>query len=456
MKKIFDEKLIDELSRIEVDLPSDDWAQLAAKLSATNAATKPVKNRSIRWYAVAASVAMALAVGGVGLYYLLGNEEKPLVAQAETAEPDIKSIELSQEQQQQLKETLRETFVNEFNESKQYIHDNNDINVERVNTKSSSKERSFADKPEVESIASIDQENTAPQQADAKKETVRTQKTTEESLDDYADRLRKGKGQGEPQTPTQKKSGKEQRQELRQRMGFQKPLYAKASASIVPVGVNSSRLMHGGQLHSTNPNIPLAPNSPEYTRSKHSMPMILGVGVGIPIIERWLEINTGVQYTYLHSTTDTYAVGTDVLKRKSIQGLHYIGVPINIASNFFEHKRFRLYASAGIAVDKGILNRTRTIYIAEDSRELEYFSIKGVQLSANGNIGASMNIVSGLTLYVEPRITWYIPSEKHIQPKSKITDTPLQFNLVGGIRWNFAKKSEINLFNTEKKYIFAR
>ncbi len=436
MKKIFDEKLIDEISRIEVDLPADDWDLLAAKIPA-----KPVNRKFAWWYAVAASVAVLLVVGGIGLYYLGGGEEKPLIAQTEAIGSDINSIELSKEQQKHIKESIQNTtIINELSEDKKSLH--NGVNIESINTNSDSKKASFTEKPELESVSSTDKESTKIQQTETHKESVNTIKSTEESLDDYADRLRKDKGIEKNQTPAQKKSGKEQRRELKQRMGFEKPLYARASASVAPAGVSTGKLS-GQNLASTNPNIYFAQKSPTDSYSKHNMPMIVSLEVGIPIIERWLEIHTGVQYTYLHSKTETYAIGTNTMISKSIQGLHYVGVPINIASNFFEKGRFRLYAAGGVALDKGLLNRSKTIFYNDDLRERSSEQkdqeIRGLQVSLNASAGASVNIAKGLNFYLEPRLTWYIPNEKHPQPQSKITDTPILFNIVGGFRWNFSK-----------------
>ena len=57
MKKVFDDEIIDQLNRFEVDLPENDWAELMAKM--------PKKRRMLPlWlYGIAASVAILLGTG---------------------------------------------------------------------------------------------------------------------------------------------------------------------------------------------------------------------------------------------------------------------------------------------------------------------------------------------------------------------------------------------------------
>ena len=57
MKKVFDDEIIDQLNRFEVDLPENDWAELMAKM--------PKKRRILPlWqYGIAASVAILLGTG---------------------------------------------------------------------------------------------------------------------------------------------------------------------------------------------------------------------------------------------------------------------------------------------------------------------------------------------------------------------------------------------------------
>lgn len=60
---------------------------------------------------------------------------------------------------------------------------------------------------------------------------------------------------------------------------------------------------------------------------------------------------------------------------------------------------------------------------------------KELQWSLNASAGAQVNVLNQLGLYVEPGISYRIPSGSHV--RSIYTDKKLDFSIGFGIRFNF-------------------
>ena len=420
MKKIFDDKLIEEINKIEVDLPADDWAMLSAKIPAR----RPARKLAIWWYAVAASVILLLGFGGLRIYYLddkISNER--LVAT---------HYKTTQSRPIDCRENRNDTKNDKFLQKADKTHLKNEGNTKSINsTKTASSE-----KRDVEIYTTATEENTAKtptdtHRSDDTKHKIEAEREVE-TLEEYAER-HGGKKQQEPFI-----SPKEQKNLLKKSRGFERPLYAKAESSMSIFGSRGG--LRGERLMAANGNSMLTMAAPIETRKKFYQPITTSLGVGIPLTER-LSIHTGIQYTFLHSRFSHYEVGTDLLLWERRESLHYLGVPLGVAYKIFEQGRFSLYASGGAAIDKGLVKRSKTLFFDQNVLDDEESNkIDGVQFSLNGSIGASVDLAKGLNLYIEPRVLWYIPSKNRPQPESKLTETPVMFNINCGLRWNFTKK----------------
>ncbi|MDR0830411.1 MAG: hypothetical protein LBN95_09940, partial [Prevotellaceae bacterium] len=75
----------------------------------------------------------------------------------------------------------------------------------------------------------------------------------------------------------------------------------------------------------------------------------------------------------------------------------------------------------------------------EFSSDVPNKKIDGFQFSLNANIGASVTLFKGLSLYLEPGFAWYIPTAKYPQPISSRTQHPYFINITAGLRFNFTK-----------------
>ena len=178
-------------------------------------------------------------------------------------------------------------------------------------------------------------------------------------------------------------------------------------------------------------------NQPEVeTKYNHKLPVKFGVSFRYGFNER-LGIESGLTYTLLNSTFTT-AAGTANGNTTGKQTLHYIGIPLNVTYNIIGSKLFNVYASAGGAMEKAVGGYFETTGHVDGKRsETNRNSLKPKELqwSLNASAGAQVNVLNQLGLYVEPGISYRIPSGSHV--RSIYTDKKLDFSIGFGIRFNF-------------------
>lgn len=178
-------------------------------------------------------------------------------------------------------------------------------------------------------------------------------------------------------------------------------------------------------------------NQPEVeTKYSHKLPVKFGVSFRYGFNKR-LGIESGLTYTLLNSTFTT-AAGTANGNTTGKQTLHYIGIPLNVTYNIIGSKPFNVYASAGGAMEKAVGGYFETTGHVDGKRsETNRNSLKPKELqwSLNASAGAQVNVLNQLGLFVEPGISYRIPSGSHV--RSIYTDKKLDFNIGFGIRFNF-------------------
>lgn len=178
-------------------------------------------------------------------------------------------------------------------------------------------------------------------------------------------------------------------------------------------------------------------NQPEVeTKYSHKLPVKFGVSFRYGFNEK-LGIESGLTYTLLNSTFTT-AAGTANGNTTGKQTLHYIGIPLNVTYNIIGSKLFNVYASAGGAMEKAVGGYFETTGHVDGKRsETNRNSLKPKELqwSLNASAGAQVNVMNQLGLYVEPGISYRIPSGSQV--RSIYTDKKLDFSIGFGIRFNF-------------------
>lgn len=244
----------------------------------------------------------------------------------------------------------------------------------------------------------------------------------------------------------------------------------------------SRTAMSGALLMASSPNI-FSSNSQTVsgyeserkTEMDYKMPVSVGASVKWNINDLW-ALESGVYYTYLAS--EMHNQSNPKVEEK--QKLHYIGIPLKVQRTFWKNRRWAVYASTGVMLEKCV-KATRDIsfysgnvsayelgnnipvtsgvpavsgiqsfvpkhdgeaswdYTAAASQGEEHtsFHVNQLQCSASLSAGVQFNLAKRVGLYVEPGATYYFNDGSGVETIRK--EHPLNFSLQMGIRFDVSK-----------------
>ena len=110
------------------------------------------------------------------------------------------------------------------------------------------------------------------------------------------------------------------------------------------------------------------------------------------------------------------------------QTAHYLGIPVRMDWVFASGRLLDVYVGGGLKGDTCLGVTLAGETIPKD----------GLSLSLLGAGGVQMNVIKHLGLYVEPELSWRIPSEKNILQTYR-SQHPLMFSVTAGLRINMGK-----------------
>ena len=168
-----------------------------------------------------------------------------------------------------------------------------------------------------------------------------------------------------------------------------------------------------------NTNVIDITNSLETTHS-HRMPLVVGLSVKFPVTEK-IGLTTGLEYS-LYSSSFWYPTG------EKTQLVHYLGIPVRLDWTFVSSRRVDAYLGAGV---KGDLCMSATLdgkSIGKDGPAFRLLGAGGIQFNATRN----------LSLFVEPEISWTVPSERRVL-STYSSEHPWMFTVATGVRINLGE-----------------
>ena len=170
---------------------------------------------------------------------------------------------------------------------------------------------------------------------------------------------------------------------------------------------------------------PLDCNPPSFLNEvdhfTHTFPFKGGLSVGIPVSDR-LRITTGLEYS-LYQTRVSF---TKSGEKK--QAAHYLGVPLRLDGSLASNRWLDVYVGGGVSGDWCVGATHAGIDIPRD----------GFSFSLLGAGGVQFNMTRRLGLYVEPEISWTLPSEKRVLETYRSAH-PFLFSVATGLRINLDK-----------------
>ena len=177
-------------------------------------------------------------------------------------------------------------------------------------------------------------------------------------------------------------------------------------------------------------------NQPEVTTEySHKMPVKIGASIRYDF-NRFLGIESGLTYSFLSSDLKTGEEGAVSGWSKSVQSIHYLGIPLNLSFNIFSSRYFNAYVTAGGLMEKCVRGSLKTDeyldgkYHGSSSTTLKQ---KGLQWSVNGAAGIQVNILPQLGLYMEPGVSHHFSNNSKL--RTIYSDKPTDFSLSFGLRY---------------------
>lgn len=150
----------------------------------------------------------------------------------------------------------------------------------------------------------------------------------------------------------------------------------------------------------------------------HYRPLKMGLSTRLPLTQK-LSLTTGLTYS-LYGSKFTYT-----LSGEKTQLVHYLGIPVRLDYTLASNRWLDVYVGGGIAGDLCVGSTLGGNAFAKD----------GPGFSVLGAGGLQWNMTKRLGLYVEPELSWTLPSEKHIL-KTYRNEHPLVFTVATGLRIN--------------------
>lgn len=217
----------------------------------------------------------------------------------------------------------------------------------------------------------------------------------------------------------------------RKRHKFSVSLLAANSRGIGPEHTGSHVASDNSYFQSASSSKPMKASDNYH----HYQPFVTGVTVSWQFLPR-LSLDGGVNYSRLYSERNPlYSDERDT----DTMTLHYVGIPLSLRFNFLQTQRFNLYASAGGAAQKLVKGTHEVIRYSGSFRTLDYNDLqeRQWQWSVNAGIGVSYKLISGMSLYVQPGMSYHFDNGSDLVNIYK--RRPLNFSLSAGLRFDISR-----------------
>ena len=137
-------------------------------------------------------------------------------------------------------------------------------------------------------------------------------------------------------------------------------------------------------------------------------------------------IETGLNYTYLHTTFENKGFVTEC-------HWHYIGIPLKVNLSLYNVNRLRIYSSFGGSFYYPVYSTANEKWMAPSLRTGSFHSHPIWSIGAG--VGVSINLTKRIDLYLEPTIQYYFPNKDDVPNLWK--DESWGFSLPIGVRFKW-------------------
>ena len=417
-KELWMNKLKEKLADYSEPTPASGWEQLEKELM------PPVERKIYpyrKWMMAAAAVILLTVVSSVSLYFLgtpAADEMRHIQTPTLASTPDV----LPDVQQPDVQGTSVEPVL------RPVARENRLAKVDR----NIPEHKMPVDEPAVKDEPALVVEEKDPgtviNEGEPTEETNASQTQTKDKERPTAgNRPRRPSGRDKYHIPTEKPSSRKGTWSMGLGVGNSGGASSEVGSGAYPYMSRVSMLsVSNGLMEIPNDQTLVFEDGVPYLRQakqvvdiKHHQPISFGLSVR-KALGKGFSLESGLTYTLLSS--DAKLANDD---HQIEQKLHYIGIPLRANWNFLDKKLVTLYVSGGGMVEKCVYGKLGS----------EKETVKPLQLSVSGAVGAQLNATKRVGIYVEPGVAYYFDDGSDIQTIRK--ENPFNFNIQAGIRLTY-------------------
>mgnify|MGYP000606917916 FL=1 len=419
-KELWMNKLKEKLADYSEPTPASGWEQLEKELM------PPVERKIYpyrKWMMAAAAVILLAVVSSVSLYFLgtpAADEMRHIQTPALASTPDV----LPDVQQPDVQGTSVEPVL------RPVARENRLAKVDRniPEHKMPLDEPAVKDEPAL--VVEEKEPGTVINEGEPTEETNAGQtqtQTKDKERPTAGNRPRRPSGRDKYHIPTEKPSSRKGTWSMGLGVGNSGGASSEVGSGAYPYMSRVSMLsVSNGLMEIPNDQTLVFEDGVPYLRQakqvvdiKHHQPISFGLSVR-KALGKGFSLESGLTYTLLSS--DAKLANDD---HQIEQKLHYIGIPLRANWNFLDKKLVTLYVSGGGMVEKCVYGKLGS----------EKETVKPLQFSVSGAVGAQLNATKRVGIYVEPGVAYYFDDGSDIQTIRK--ENPFNFNIQAGIRLTY-------------------
>lgn len=419
-KELWMNKLKEKLADYSEPTPASGWEQLEKELM------PPVERKIYpyrKWMMAAAAVILLAVVSSVSLYFLgtpAADEMRHIQTPTLASTPDV----LPDVQQPDIQGTSVEPVL------RPVARENRLAKVDRniPEHKMSVDEPAVKDEPalvvEGKEPGTVINEGEPTEETNAGQTQTQTKDTERPTA---GNRPRRPSGRDKYHIPTEKPSSRKGTWSMGLGVGNSGGASSEVGSGAYPYMSRVSMLsVSNGLMEIPNDQTLVFEDGVPYLRQtkqvvdiKHHQPISFGLSVR-KALGKGFSLESGLTYTLLSSDAK---LANDAHQIE--QKLHYIGIPLRANWNFLDKKLVTLYISGGGMVEKCVYGKLGS----------EKETVKPLQFSVSGAVGAQLNAAKRVGIYVEPGVAYYFDDGSDIQTIRK--ENPFNFNIQAGIRLTY-------------------
>ena len=417
-KELWMNKLKEKLADYSEPTPASGWEQLEKELM------PPVEKKIYpyrKWMMAAAAVILLAVVSSVSLYFLgtpAADEMRHIQTPALASTPDA----LPGVQQPDVQGTSAEPVLRPVAREDRLAKADRNIPEHKTLV---ANEPVVKDEPEP--VIEENEPGKAVEEGEPAEETNAGQTQTKDTERPTAsNRPRRPSGRDKYHIPTEKPSSQKGTWSMGLGVGNSGGASSEVGSGAYPYSRVSMLSVSNGLMQIPNDQTLVFEDGVPYLRQakqivdiKHHQPISFGLSVR-KALGKGFSLESGLTYTLLSS--DAKLADND---QQIEQKLHYIGIPLRANWNFLDKKLVTLYVSGGGIIEKCVYGKLGS----------EKETVKPLQFSVSGAVGAQLNATKRVGIYVEPGVAYYFDDGSDIQTIRK--EYPFNFNIQAGIRLTY-------------------